>query len=128
QTVLSSATGQPILSAKEEVSRMSAKLERIFRCPDQSALIHDCVSSEDAAPGAWSYQSAPQSPLGRTSFLEVLGSEVVTITQGQVYTSARRGRLIEHQLTSHDWLPWRYTGRGAEIAVVRTVTRNQYVA
>ena len=114
---------------------MKPDLAEIFRCDDQSALVDNCVASIDPPPGAWSHHSATQSPLGQVSFLEMIGSEVVTIVQGQVITRAGRGRsaptrpseLIEHALTSHEWLPWRYTGRGPQIDVVRTVARDQWV-
>ena len=107
---------------------MNRRLQQVFRCDDQSALIHNYVASDDPPPAAWGHHSAPQSPLGRVSFLEIIGSEVLTIVQGLVYTRAARGQLIEHSLTGHEWLPWCCTGRGEELTVGRTVTYNLAIA
>ena len=96
-------------------------LTEIFRSPDQSALLNNYVVSEDPPDGAWSHHSAPQSPLGRFSFPEVL-----TVARGEVYTRAGSGRLTEHMLLSHEWLPWHYVGEGGQMKAERTVARDIY--
>ncbi len=103
---------------------MRKKLQEILRCDDQNAMIHDCVVSHDPAPGAWSHHSAPQSPLGTVGFPEMIGSDVLSVVQGLVYTAGADGQVIEHALTEHQWLPWSYSGRGAQIHVERTVARD----
>jgi len=103
------------------------KLEKILRCDDQSALIHNFVANADAGVRAWANHSGPRSPLGSVSFLEVIGSEVLTMVRGEVYTRGARRQLIEHDLTRHEWLPWSYMGQGAQIAVARTVTDNLWI-
>lgn len=102
---------------------MKPNLESIFRCNDQSALIHNFVAGEDPPPEPWLHYSRPQSPLGKVSFPLVL-----TIVQGQVCTPAPRGTLIERSLSSHQWLPWEYTGTNGHISVRRTVTRDLWMA
>src|SRR5436189_6461791 len=97
-------------------------LESIFRCDDQSALIHNYVANHDPPPGAWSHQSEPQSALGRISFPEVL-----TIARGEVFTrDARKGRakVVEQILDRHIWLPWAYDGENDSIRVQRSVARD----
>ena len=106
---------------------MRNNLTQIFRCSDHSALIHNYVASDDPPPGAWSHHSAPQSPLGRVCFLEMIGSDVLTIVQGKVLTSPARGLITEHSFTEHEWLPWRYAGRGEQISVDRTVSHNLWI-
>jgi hypothetical protein len=96
-------------------------LESIFRSEDQSALIDNYVTSEDPPPGAWSWHSSPQSPLGKVSFPEVL-----SIVQGLVYTRGKSGQLIEHHLLSKTWTPWHYEGRGRAIEVDRAVARDVF--
>jgi len=106
---------------------MKQALATIFRCDDQSALIHNFVASEDPPPGAWSHHSAPLSPLGKVSLPDVL-TGIVTLARGEVYTRGREGELIEHMLTRHQWLPWSYVGAGKRIGVERTVTHDLWLA
>jgi len=49
---------------------MRLDLAGIFRCGDQSALIHNNVASMDPPPGPWSRHNAPQSPVGHMGFSE----------------------------------------------------------
>jgi len=104
------------------------ELASVFRCDDQSALINNFVASDDPPPGAWSHHSAPQSPLGRVMFPGTIGSQLVTIAQGQVYTRGTRGQLVEHALTRREWLPWSLTGTNDRIRIERTVTRDVWLA
>jgi len=99
------------------------KLESIFHCDDQSALINNLVSSEDPPDGPWSHHSAAQSPLGRASFPSIL-----SIVRGLVCTLDSAGRVVQHHLDAHTWLPWEYVGRGKELSVVRAITRDQWMA
>jgi len=98
-------------------------LTSIFLCNDQSALINNFVSSQDPPPGAWSFLSTVQSPVGKISF-----PQVITINKGNIYTSGDEGELVEHHLTRHSWLPWLYSGIGKQIKVNRTVGQDIFKA
>ena len=62
--------------------RKHPPLEALFRCDDESALMHGHVTSHDPPPGAWSHHSAPLSPLGKVTFPEMIGNDVLTLVRG----------------------------------------------
>jgi hypothetical protein len=94
-------------------------LSPIFRCNDQSALIHNYVTNHDPPPGAWSRQSEVQSPLGRVTF-----PLVITVNRGDVYTRDGKRNVVVQMLDVHEWVPWGYHGRNDTIRVRRSIGRD----
>jgi len=91
-------------------------LEAIFRCDDQSALLHNFVTNHNPAPGAWSHHAMPQSALGQVSFPLVL-----TVTRGEIYHRLGHGQIVEQMLDRQQWLPWAYDAANDAISVARSI-------
>jgi len=98
-------------------------LEEIFRCDDQSALIHNFVANVNPTPGAWSHHAMPQSVLGQVSFPLVL-----SLTRGEVYTRLAPGQIIEQMLVRQQWLPWAYDGENDALRVERSIGQDVWHA
>jgi len=118
-----SSRGEAHARARDGLPEGGLDLSEVFRCGDQSALIANYVSSEDPPAGAWNRHSPPQSPFGKISFPEIL-----SMARGEVYTRAEEGQAVQHNVTSHEWLPWLYEGRGPGLRVTRAVVKDCWTA
>ena len=98
-------------------------LESLFACDDQSALLHNFVTSENPPPGAWSHHATPQSALGKFGFPLVL-----TIARGELYTRRQPGVIVEQMLDRQQWLPWAYDGANDRVSVARSIALDLFHA
>jgi len=98
-------------------------LESVLKSNDLSYLVHNNVASHNPTPHGWEKFSHAQSPLGRFTF-----PLVMAMHSGEVYSLIEKGQIVQHTMTSQQWLPWLFQTENSKIMVQLSVGKDIFMS